>query len=406
MASLPPILVLGLCPGSLAAPPGTRERVVTAQVLAGGQRLLAAFPDFAGERIPVTGPLDLVLDRLEAARNQGLQVAVLADGDPLFFGLGARLAERFGPQALAVFPAVSAVQIAAAHFSLPWAGIPVVSLHGRDDPGPLLAALTHAGRAFVYTDTRNTPASLSRLLHDLSPGTFTLTVFEDLDTPDERVRRLTPEDAADLTFSALNLVLAEQTKASDHPLSLGLPDQSFATQQALITKGPVRAVALAALSLTPDSRLWDLGAGCGSVSIEAAALLPRGTVHALEKDPARLDLIRANIRRFGAWQVQASLGQAPAALAALPDPDRIFLGGGLHRSPETLAAAFDRLPPGGILVASCILLDSLALARDFFASRDTPAEVTLIQAAQSRPLAQDLRLEAFNPVFLVRAVKP
>jgi precorrin-6Y C5,15-methyltransferase (decarboxylating) len=399
-----PILVLGLDPGALDAPARLLSLLAGVQVLAGGKRQLAAFPAFPGRRLPVTSPLDAVLDALDEARCQGLSVAVLADGDPLFFGLGVRLAQRFGPASLRFLPSPSAVQLAAARLGLPWAEAPVVSLHGRSDPAPLLAALSRAGRSFVYTDAENSPAAIGRLLHDLCPEAFALTVFEDLNTPAERVRRLAPDQAAALSFSPLNLVLAEEVRPRALPLTLGLPDSAFAAERGLITKAPIRAAGLAALALSPGHVLWDIGAGCGSVSVEAAALLTHGSVHALEQNPARLDLVRENLRRFGAWQVRPVLGQAPEALDALPDPDRVFLGGGLP-SPGVLEAAFHRLKPGGVLVAHCILLDSLALARAFFEARGLPAEVTLIQAARSRPLAGDLRLEAMNPVFIVRAGK-
>lgn len=409
----PPLHVAGLSPGSLAASDVVRGLVAQARVLAGGRRLLAAFPDFAGERVPVAGPLDAVLDRLARARDQGEPVLVLADGDPLFFGLGARLLERFGPQALVFHPAPTAVQVAAARLGLPHAEVPAVSLHGRQDPGPLLAALSWPGRAFVYTDPAHTPAAIGRMLADLDPGAFALTVLEDLDTPEERIRRLSPAQAAGLEFSPLNLVLAEWLGRPDRlsgpppfpPLALGLPDRAFAAEKGLITKGPVRAAGLAALGLLPGSVVWDVGAGCGSVAVEAAALARRGRVFALERHPGRLEMIRENVRRFGAWHVAVVPGEAPGAWAGLPAPDRVFVGGGLGRSPGVAAAAFEALRPGGVLVAHCVLLGSLEAARRTLADQGAEVSVTMIQACQSGPLAGDLRLQAQNPVFIVRAEK-
>jgi len=178
---------------------------------------------------------------------------------------------------------------------------------------------------------------------------------------------------------------------------------------------------VAALRLTPDAVLWDVGAGCGSVGIEALALMPRGRVFAVERDPERHQAIKENIRRSGAWLVKAVKGEAPEAFAGLPDPDRVFVGGSLGNAgaggaakasasgkakPGALAEACRRLKPGGRFVANTVLLGSLHAALEHFQALGWPVEVTQVQAGASAPLAGDLRLAAQNPIFIVAADKP
>lgn len=401
----PPIHVLGLGMGEPLSPRAL-ETLASAQVLAGGARLLKRFEHLPVARVPLAAPLERALDRLEQARREGLRVVVLADGDPLFYGIGARLAERFGPGNLRFAPGVSAVQLACARLGLPWQGLACVSLHGRTDNAPLLAALAEGGRAMVFTDAASSPDALARLFLDLGLDGASLDVLEDLGSPTERVRRFTPEQAAGERFSPLNLVLVQAPAPPQGPARLGAPDAAYEAQDSLMTKWPVRACCLAALRLGPGQTLWDVGAGCGAVGIEASALLGPGRVFAVEKEPARHAMVLGNVRRFGAWKVRAVLGQAPAALEGLPDPDRVFLGGSLGRDALALAACCRRLAPGGRVVASLVLLGSLARCREHFEGLGWPVEIVQVRADAAQPLLGDLRLAAQNPVFIVSADKP
>lgn len=404
----PPIEVAGLGMGG----PLSRtemERVLSADVLAGGIRLLARFSHLPGERIVLASPLEEALDSIARARDAGKRVMVLADGDPLFFGIGTRLLARFGREALRFSPGVTAVQAAAARIGLSWDGLPVVSLHGRSDTGPLLAALAAGGRAAVYTDPSNSPDRLAMLLLEHGLEDAKLWVLEDLGGPAERVRRLGVAEAAREEFSPLNLVVVETPPRSmgleARPM-LGRPDGFYEKEQGLITKWPARACSLAALRLTPSSLLWDVGAGCGAVGIEACSVITTGRVFAVERDPDRHQAIKENIRRSGAWLVKAVKGEAPEAFTGLPDPDRVFLGGSLGGGSQALAEACRRLKPGGRVVANTVLLGSLQTALDHFRALGWSFEVAQMQAAVSAPLADDLRLAAHNPIFILSADKP
>lgn len=400
-----PLQVIGLGVGDLRPPPEAEGVLAQADLLVGGRRQLAAFADHPAEKLVIAGPLEPLFGRLAEARGLGRRPVVLADGDPLFFGVGERLAAFFGPDSLIFWPSLSSVQLAAARLGLPWREAAFVSLHGRSDAAPLWAALMERQRVFAFTDARNDPAALARLL--LGRGLDArLVVLEDLGSARERIRRLTLAEAAEVRAGPLNLLLIEQA-APPSPQVLGRPDDWYVRERGLVTKWPVRAAALAALALAPGQTVWDVGAGCGSVAVEAAGLVCRlgggGRVFALERDEPRTDLIRENVRRAGAWGVTVVPGRAPEALAGLPDPDRVFVGGGLG---DALEAVCGRLKPGGRVVVSAVLLGTLGRALDAFTGLGWAPRVAQIQAALSAELAGDRRLAAGNPVFLVIADKP
>lgn len=400
------VAVIGLGVGEPVLGPAAAAVLARADMLVGGVRQLAAFAAHAGERLPLTAPLARTWQALAAAVDRGRRVAVLADGDPLFFGIGRALLERFGPERLAFFPNVTVVATAAARLGRPWQDLPVVSLHGRNDRTPLFAALARHGRAAVLTDAVSTPAAIARAVAERAGDRFVLTVLEELGLPGERVRRLDLDAAATMMFSPLNLVLCEAAQPPEVPAALGLADDTLERADGVYTKPAVRAVVLSALSPRPGDILFDIGAGVGTVAIEASLLNGGGPVFAVERDPDRHARLVRNIRRTGALTVTPVLGQAPEALAALPDPDRVFVGGGLSAGPGLLETLADRLRPGGRLVTAAVLLGSVETARRALTRPGlTVLSQTLLQASQAVPLAGDWHYKADNPVCVLTAVK-
>ncbi|WP_347881055.1 precorrin-6y C5,15-methyltransferase (decarboxylating) subunit CbiE [Pseudodesulfovibrio sp. S3-i] len=409
-----PINIIGLAPGSLALTPFASETLAKADLVVGGKRLLKACPDQllpnSAIRLPIAGPLGPVIEAVRKAASSGRKVVVLADGDPLFFGIGKRLGEELGRENLRVEPTVSTMQLAAARLALPWQEMDFVSLHGRDDFAPLYASLVCADLIAVFTDEVNTPAEVARALLERGADCFSMTVLEDLGSPEEKIRPLALPETWGMDFAQLNLVILERQYPPEIELTLGIPDHYYLHQKNLITKLPVRAAGLAHLNVEPGSTVWDLGAGCGSVSIEASHLARRGRVFAVERNKTRAAMIRENIRRTGAWLVDTVLGTMPEILADLPEPDRIFIGGGLggdsNQDTTLLKVACDRLKPRGRMVVHCILLDSLHTAKDQFKSMGWHFGVTQLQASATDSLAGDLRFKAQNPVFVLWAEKP
>ncbi len=397
-----PVQVVGLGGGPQDLTPRQAGIVAEAQVLAGGKRLLAMFPDHRARRLALAYNLDAwVEDLAQAARDR--RVAVLASGDPGFFGIAGRLVERLGPEAVVIHPNLTTVQAAFARLKEPWQDVAVVSLHGRGDAA-LWPALLRAERVAIYTDSRHTPEGIARLLLERGQDHWRLAVLENLGSSTERVKEYSLEEAAGMSFSPLNLAVLKR-QAWPEELRLGLGEESFAHQDGLITKSEVRALSLAKLELTPGLTLWDLGAGSGSLGLEASLLTRGGHVVAVEAVPERVHQIKANRRRFGAASLEVVQARLPEALASLPDPQRVFVGGGGPDLAAIIRGAAQRLPSGGILVAALVLVSSLEAARRALAAAGLREEITQVQISRGAALGDDIYLKAQNPVWLVKGVK-
>lgn len=383
-----------------------------AEAVVGGRRLLERLTRQPARKILLGGDVSAALDAAGEALADGLNVAVLATGDPLFFGIGAAFAKRFGVENLRVFPAVSAMQEAAARLALPWDAVAAVSLHGRNSMLPLAHALISGGPVCVLTDAVHSPARVAAYMGKRGRTNYAAAVFSNLATPAESVWRGTPEAMEGMSFPEPNVVflLPDSAREAPRPLCPGQDESSFARENGPITKWPVRAAVLAALRIEPRHTVWDLGSGSGSVAVEAAALAYRGLVAAVEKESARVADIVENRRRFGAANLEIAHGDILSLLPSLPPPDRVFIGGGLGASREEtgilLRAVWAALPSGGRLAAACVLLLSLENARSVLAALRCPPRITLLQAGSSSPLGNDVRILPGNPVFLLDAQKP
>lgn len=397
------VRVVGLGMGPQDLTPRQRTVISEAQVLAGGQRLLDQFPGHSGQRLVLRSDLASWLDQVAQAASER-EVVVLASGDPLFFGVGRSLLEKLGPEAVEILPNLTALQAAFALLKEPWQDVRVVSLHGDRDWGALWWALPGGERVAVFSDPRSTPGAMARALLERDQIHWEMVVLENLGGPDQRVVGRSLEQAAAGGFAPLNLVVLRR-RAWPRPVILGAPEEAYQHQRGLITKSEVRAAILAGLELRPGQTLWDLGAGCGSVGLEAGLLLSGGRVVALEMSPERVADIKANRRLFGASWLEVIQGQAPRALGALPDPDRVFIGGAGADLAAVATAAAGRLPAGGVLLASVIRLESLHLAQKAMRAAGLAVEVSQVAVCRSAPLAGSLQLKPLNPVWLVKGRK-
>jgi len=370
-----PIMVVGM--------PGL---AVDADLVVGGRRHLEGRP---GRHLVIGGDLEQALEAIAAEPGR---VCVLASGDPGFFGIVRTLADRFGPDALDVRPAVSSVSLAFARLGLAWDDAVVVSAHGR----PLRAAArraTAAAKAAVLTSPDSPPEALGKELLVLGASHRRAVVCSHLGTPAEAVADVDLTGLAAGTWDPLSVVvLLETDPVSPRPvLAWGLPDDGFDHRQGMITKAEVRAVALGKLGLPPAGVLWDVGTGSGSVAVECAGLRPGLRVIAVERDADQVERAGRNAVRHGV-RVEVVEGRAPQVLAGLPDPDRAFVGGG---GLDVLDAVLARLAPGGRVVACFAALDRAAAAATLLGHM---AQIGVSRAA----VLPDggVRLAAENPVFV------
>lgn len=364
----PAVTVVGIgADGWEGLPDASRTALRDADVLIGGPRQLDLLPsDCAGERIAWPSPLRPAVPGLLTA-HAGRRIAVLASGDPMFYGIGRALAEE--ARTLRVLPHPSSVSYAAARLGWPLEDVEVVTLVGR--PTARLAAALHDGRRLlVLSADATTPGEVAALLRERGFGPSRMRVLEQLGGGGERT---TDETTADdwprphAHIDPLNIVAVACRRAPD-ALRLGavpgLPDEAY-EHDGQLTKRHVRAATLGALAPAPGELLWDIGGGSGSIAVEWMRAHPSCRAVTVERDPVRAERITRNADRLGVPGLRVLTGAAPAVLAELPPPDAVFVGGGLT-APGLLDACWEALPVGGRLVANTVTLESEALLADAY----------------------------------------
>jgi precorrin-6B C5,15-methyltransferase / cobalt-precorrin-6B C5,C15-methyltransferase len=361
--------------------PSARTLVEQAEVLVGGARHLALVPQSRAERLTWRQPLAETLPAIAARR--GKRVVVLASGDPLWYGVGALLVEHFGREAMLVLPAPGAFSLAAARMGWPLADCTPLTLHGR--PLARLALFLQPGaRLLILSEDGATPAAVAAFLAERGWGESALTVLERMGGP--RERRLQGSAAtwreprvADLNTLAVACVAGPGARVQSH--LAGLPDDAY-RHDGQLTKRVVRAATLAALAPLAGETLWDVGAGSGSIAIEWLRG-GGGRAYAIERNPARLALISENAAMLGVPGLEIAAGEAPAALADLPTPDAVFLGGGTG-TPGVFETAWSRLRPGGRLVANAVTVAGEARLAGWHAMHG--GRLTRIAVSEAEPL--------------------
>jgi precorrin-6Y C5,15-methyltransferase (decarboxylating) len=337
-----------------------RGLISGAEIVFGGKRHLAlASPLIRGAARPWPSPFERAAE--EVLAHRGRQVCVLASGDPFHYGVGTVLARRIEPQETLVVPAPSAFSLAAARLGWALPETTLVSLHGRMldlvrphlQPGARVLALTSDGAG---------PLALARLLTQAGFGGSRLTVLEALGGPRERVRRTTAAQFDLTDVNDLNIVALEVAAAPGARIiarAAGLADAMF-EHDGQITKREIRALTLSSLAPRRGELLWDVGAGAGSVAIEWMLADPSLRAIAIEARADRAARIRRNAGALGVPGLDVIEGEAPAALAKIPRPHAIFIGGGAS-DPGVLDKAVAALEPRGRLVVNAVTLETEAL---------------------------------------------
>ena len=350
----------GLNPAACAALDG-------AGLVYGGRRHLALAGPLAAEARTWPSPIADAYPGLLARRGQ--PTCILATGDPFHYGIGAEIARLVPAEEMRVYPHVSAFSLACARLGWGLAETACLTLHGRALPR-LIPHLQPGARLLVLTWDGTTPGQVAALLRERGLGASRLTVLEAMGGPRER-RRSAMADGFDLAeidpLNTLGIEVVGSPEAQVVPLSPGLDDAWFENDGQL-TKADIRAVTIAALRPRAGQVLWDIGAGAGSISIEWMLRGPSLRAIAVEADPARAARIARNANRLGVPDLRVVEGPAPAALAGLPTPDTIFIGGGVT-VPGVLDTAVAALCAGGRLVANVVTLEGEAVLLAAFAGR-------------------------------------
>jgi len=407
-------------PASLPAPQQTLLRAAT--VIAAPQRLQAALQDWLGDAKPELLSSDdprALVDSLQS-RAADQAVVVLASGDPLWFGLGRILCDRIGAERLRFHPAPTSLQLAFSRIGRPWQDADWVSLHGRD-PEILASTLQKRPAALaVLTDPNQGGAgTVQQMLRSSGLEASTdLWLCENLGHPDERVQLIAPHAAlpTDLQPLLIALLIAREPAAPDpHQLPLfGLDDGLYlqhSDHPGLMTKREVRIQLLAELALPPQGVLWDLGAGTGSVGLEALRLRPGLQLLAVERRAGGAQLIQRNAQRLGVSPAAVLEADATTVLngglpSQLSQPDRVLLGGGGAQRERLLQEVLTRLRSGGVVVIPLASIEALASVRPLLENAGLAVRVQQLQAWRGQPLGDGTRLAPMNPTLIVTGTKP
>ena len=345
--------------------PLSKAAVEAAGVIVGGPRQLALLPDAAvrGRRVPLPSPLLPGLPDLIAAES-ATGLVVLASGDPMFYGIGSTLVRLLGADRVRVLPHPSSVSLAAARLGWPLDDTDVVSVVGR--PLELLHPVLQPGRRVLVLVAEETAAADVRTLLDARGfGASPLTVLADLGGPGEVVAPAGGQPHSRLAILAIEC--RPDAAVAALPRVPGLPDEAF-EHDGQLTKREIRAVTLAALAPVPGQLLWDVGAGSGSIGIEWMRVHPASRAIAIEPRADRRERMARNASALGVPGLTIVPGAAPAALAGLPRPDAVFIGGGVTVD-GVVAACLAALAAGGRLVANAVTLEGESVLADWLRRR-------------------------------------
>ncbi|NDJ25745.1 precorrin-6y C5,15-methyltransferase (decarboxylating) subunit CbiE [Nostoc sp. B(2019)] len=368
--------------------------IAQAEILVGGDRHLAMLPpDDQRQKIVWTSPISTSVD--EIIRRRGQSICVLASGDPMCYGIGVTLTRRIPVSEMTIIPAPSTFSLACARLGWSLTEVETLSLNGR--PPSLLQSYIYPGaRLLILSEGKDTAAIVAQLLTNRGYGSSKITVLERMGGSQERIVEGTAVswsgELATLNAIAVNCIA--DAGVVPLPRLPGLPDNAY-HHDGQLTKHEVRAITLATLAPTPRELLWDVGAGCGSISIEWMRSHPRCRAIAIEQNSSRLGYIADNAAALGTPNLQIIEGTAPNALKDLPIPDAIFIGGGVTAE-GLLDVCWQALRSGGRIVANVVTVEG---EQTLFKWREqVGGNLTRIAIQRAEPIGKFFGWRAMTPV--------
>ncbi len=379
-----------------------RTALAQAEAIVGSTRLLALLPAGATERHEWPQPFSKALDRIRPLK--GKRTVILATGDPMNYGVVRKLLETIPFAEMAIIPHLSAFSLAAARLGWSLPDCDTLTLHGRDVAN-IEAFIQPGAKLIVLTADGSTIPQVCERLVVRGFGTTKVTVLENMGGLQEALTSFAADTLPPKPFSPLN-TLGIQCIASAGAKILsrlaGLPDDAF-EHDGQLTKREVRAMTLAALAPAPDQLLWDVGSGCGSVAIEWMRSTRGCEAIAFEHDPERLRMIAANADALGAPRLKIVPGSAPATYVGQPQPDAIFIGGGIS-IPGTFELAWEQLKSGGRMVANVVTIEGEMHLYDL--QEKHGGELTRMEVSVLHKIGPHRGLKPRMAVTQWRAIKP
>jgi len=398
--------VIGIGPGRQEwLPPAITELVKHCDVLIGGSRALKLFPGFTGQQYCLSGDLTSSIAVIKKALLEKNAVGVLVSGDPGFFSFLPRLKKEFPEERIDVYPGISSLQFAFARAGLPWQEATFASVHGRE-LSVLPQVITRP--TAVLTGGENTPQKIAQLYLERGSNPH-ISIGNALAYPEEFWATMDAKHLAQEKTSLKNAIVilypdSNQSIKQGSGCRIGIPDDEFLRGKVPMTKAEIRVQVLAKAQISTYDRVVDIGAGTGSISIEAAGLASAGVVYAIEHNLEAQELILANQHKFGVSNLHLISGAAPDVFGDLPPVDVCIIGGSNGRLGEILKTV--PLVEGGRIVITAVTIETVAqglkLLTDFnYQDIDTVS----IQAVRWKAVQTLHMAQALNPIFIISARK-
>ena len=390
------IIGCGISPDDF--PEAGKDILNRVSVVVGGKRLLELFAPKDKELITIASDAVKLAGNI-ATRAKHEEIAVLASGDSLFHGIAATLSKVLTPETYSVIPNITSFQYLFAKLGISWSNARLFSIHG----GKIIPwrRILSRSLAVVYCDhTCNFAQTAAELIRIWPPASSRRAVAGvKLGTKDERIIRGTLLELSQKDIPGISMLAFQETDSAypAPPLPLGLEDENYEHENNMITHPETRAVIVSKLRLH-GGIMWDIGAGSGSVGIEAAGICPELEVYSIEKSPERSSQLQKNIASEGLDSITAFTGNVLELIDTLPDPDTVFIGGGGTDIGKIIETVFARLQPGGRIVASAVTLETIAAVSSLLP--DNRKEVVTISVSRSRQLPCSTLMKAENPITI------
>lgn len=380
---------------------GAKRAIEGSELLIGAPRLLEPFEHIACEKRAL-----IRSDEIAAAlaTSDCREASVLMSGDVGFYSGATLLYEKLSDYELDVIPGISSLVYFCAKLHTPWQDAKLVSAHGRAHNA--VGAIQSNAKTFCITGGQTKVSDICADLVERGLGHVCVAAGERLSYEDERIVEGTAAELAPMEFADLSVLVAWNPQPVAGPYGApSLSDGDFERGQAPMTKEEIRALSICKLRIAPEHVVWDVGAGTGSVTVEAAFAAREGRVYAIEKKPAALELLEQTKHAHGAVNMQIVAGEAPEALRGLPAPDRVFVGGSSGNMRDIFATALGANPDVRIC-ATAVTLETLgellACAREFGFGE---VDIVQVSVARADEVGSYHLMRAENPVYIVTVAK-
>lgn len=405
------ITILSCGIGKESIPASFADIVNNSTRLIGGQRLLELFPNYSGEKIIIDKYIRETLARI-AGSNES--TVILASGDALFHGIARTVLDIIPEEKVRIVPNITAAQALCAKIAMPWENAALISLHGKDTEQVNWKSLTQKLPVIIYGDHKCNAANIAKKILQAHPEAANdkAAIGMNLGMEDEKIIKGPLKEISHTSSTGLSVLAIFASKTEQKTTTVtkeinqaifGRADSEFAHRKNMITHSEVRAVILSKLQLKPGI-MWDLGAGSGSVGIEAAILQPELMVYSIEKNPERVEDIKSNICKFKTENLQVVCGNVLDKLHKLPAPDTVFIGGGGDDITEILKQAYSNLKPGGTIIATAVLLETRTALTETL--KESCEEVLSISVSRSKKLGNSRMMKAENNIDIYIYKKP